>query len=363
MHYANVHFKEKIYANFGMRGPGSCPLCGKTMLSQNSLLWHFGIAHGFVEACLEPEFRIPGRKKKEKQLKGKILKKSKKPSMKNKCKVGSTDLCSMNMEKEQTIDNIVVDNSNIDCVQHFDNTEALKGLDEHVAADEACSYSSCSNFVHLDVNDDKMCQNMHDCMGQEPSGDSKRESSDVVVDRREIDTKNYESEIYTQRHKNEDVISATFDRYVSDSEATASGATAVINSNNLEEKNTNTNGAVPKIQNEDSGASATADQKCYDPALQIVQVWSMVSKDDVQKPPYLEEEATKNYIPDASYSYSDETTSSKSGGNFDNLKAESSYVTAAPTVTECPRPKILTGRALIEECFSDLFSSDDENDN
>ena len=61
LHYAITHFKQQIYDTYGMREPGHCPLCSKWIPTKTSGLWHFGMAHGMVEACLEPEFHVAGK--------------------------------------------------------------------------------------------------------------------------------------------------------------------------------------------------------------------------------------------------------------------------------------------------------------
>ena len=76
LHYAKCHFKQQIFDKCGMSEPGHCPLCSKRLNSMTSVLWHFGITHGIVEACLEPEFHVAGRSLQGKDSMGELSKPS-----------------------------------------------------------------------------------------------------------------------------------------------------------------------------------------------------------------------------------------------------------------------------------------------
>ena len=59
VHYANVHFKQEIYGQYGWQiYYQHCKQCNKSFSGAKGAIGHFGVAHGMVEACLEPQFHI-----------------------------------------------------------------------------------------------------------------------------------------------------------------------------------------------------------------------------------------------------------------------------------------------------------------
>jgi hypothetical protein len=357
-HYAVVHFRERIYAKYGLRDKGHCPLCNKLLHGKSSIIWHFGIAHGFVEACLEPEFHIPGQEWKERKVKGmKQMKKSKQlvVSMENKV-ASSMDLHHMHAEREQNVDMQAVEDTIIESAQHDDNShsnDSSEVLAELPAINEASSSPSCSSMADSQRHEGETCQIN---FGSKCCEQSDENSTKIVEIERGLDTESNGSKTNNaQRNQDKD----NMNDICSEGNSLSGESEAPVAENSIP-TSTNSDHQINK-NDDDLGAIVTADLKGNEgknngPAIQIVQVWSM--EDELKKSTNLEDPC-EDGTPDtgASYSCEDATTSSKSstipGTN-------SKYASSRQTVTEVQRQEMPTGRSLIDQCFSD--SSGDEND-